>query len=227
MNDREKYALYQEAKKTGGPCAICGWRDGDGVRTCFYSSELGIVSHQNSERGTMMSMDESQRNLYTRRSVYAYIDAECKEKQIALVARDHAEYEEKYRRTHTDGSAPTRESDGTPIPYDAWVARYRASQEAKPLATDPQYAGWIQEYSWVPIERASSGPIPSEFLGPIKQREPGDFFFTLMTAYMMFLYEPHSCGKGHAYDYAPYHIKCTGCSTEIKLWEHGVDYDVG
>ncbi len=48
MNDQEKYALYQDAQKRGGPCPICNWKDGDGVRTCFYSKEVGIVTHQNS-----------------------------------------------------------------------------------------------------------------------------------------------------------------------------------
>ena len=222
MNDQEKYALYQEAKRTGGPCAICNWRDGDGVRSCFYSAELGIVSHQNSERGAMASMDESQRHLYTRRSVYAYIDDECREKKIALVERDHLAYEARYRATHSPNDVPTVGDDGKPISPEDWIARYRASQEKKPLATDPQYAGWIAEMSWEPVNRTGGDTIPEELRGP--EEQPHDILYT---AYMVHLYEPHSCGKGHAYDYAPYHIKCTGCDTEIKLWEHGVDYDVG
>jgi hypothetical protein len=38
--------------------------------------------------------------------------------------------------------------------------------------------------------------------------------------------KPHECG-GFAYFAGAYHIKCNKCACEIKMWEHGIDYDVG
>lgn len=66
---RRLYKLHQQAKQTDGPCEVCGWRDGDGVRTCFYSAELGAVTHQNSEAGAEATMTPAQRSLFRLRMV--------------------------------------------------------------------------------------------------------------------------------------------------------------
>lgn len=55
-----KYDIYRAAQDTGGPCPICNWRDGDGVRTCFYDSEYGVVKHQNSMAAAKRTMSEVQ-----------------------------------------------------------------------------------------------------------------------------------------------------------------------
>jgi|SRR5579862_131681 len=224
MNDHEKYALSRQAQKDGGPCPICDWEDGDGVRTCFYSSEVGIVTHQNSEKGIMAEMTPAQRHLYQLRQELVYISEEMREKAIELAAYDHHNYVERML-TQNPNRYPTQDEHGNPISEEAWIARNRARQEEKPLATDPQYYGWLQEYWWVPVERPGSGPIPLELRGPTKGT--GTWDDILFTAYMTHIYEPHSCGKGHQYQKEPYHLACTGCRTEIKLWEHGVDYDMG
>ena len=91
-------------------CPVCGWKDGDGVTTCFYSPELGAVTHQNSDEAAAASMTAEQRSLF-------------------------------------------------------------------------------EAYSAPGLKR-------------------------------------HTCG-GMPHLEAPYHIACTGCGVEVKLWEHGVDYDVG
>lgn len=51
-NFRAAYDQSRAAQAAGGPCPICGWKNGDGVRVCFcfYNNEIGAVSHQNSER---------------------------------------------------------------------------------------------------------------------------------------------------------------------------------
>ena len=43
------------------------------------------------------------------------------------------------------------------------------------------------------------------------------------------LQKPHGyCGCNGVGKYAnPYHVKCTKCDTEVRLWEWGVDYDIG
>lgn len=224
MNDHEKYALSRQAQKDGGPCPICAWRDGDGVGTCFYSPVFGIVTHQNSEKGVMATMSPTQRHLYHLRQFLAYISEEVREKELALVARDHHEYVLRMEREHPD-RPPTLDEHGNPISEEEWIARYRAQQEEKPLATDPRYATWFVEPWWRPVERQGSGPIPEELRGPIKGS--GGYLDSVFTAYMVHLYEPHSCGRGHQYQKEPYWLACTGCTVEIKLWEHGVDYDMG
>ena len=217
--DREKYAIYKKAQKDGTPCPICNWQDGDGVRTCFYSSELGIVTHQNTEKGVMASMNEAQRHLYRLDQTLAYISEEYRERHIQHIARNHHAYVERMLKQNPD-RYPVRDTNDNPISEEAWVARYRAGREKEPLATDPQYTGWIQEPWWQHI-RAEDYPPPE--LRGIEQESSSVRF----VAWMTHLYEPHSCGKGHKYQKAPYHFACTGCSTEIKLWEHGVDYDIG
>jgi len=110
-DDSVRFHQSREAQRTGGPCPVCGWEDGDGVKTCFTSQELGPVTHQNSDKAATASMTAEQRSLF-------------------------------------------------------------------------------EAYSAPGVSRA------------------------------------HTCG-GMPFLRSPYHIACTGCSVEVKLWEHGVDYDVG
>jgi hypothetical protein len=222
MNDQEKYALYKQAKQTGGPCQVCNWHDGDGVRTCFYSSELGVVTHQNSEKGIMAGMTDSQKHLYQLRQKLVYINAELREKKLQLAAYDHHLYLEHMLAIAPD-RYPVHDEYGNPLMPEEKNARYRASQMQEPLATDPAFSGWYQAHWWIPIERQGYyGSIPEELRGLIQHSKWGD-----STAYMTHVYEPHCCGKGHKTEPEPYVIACTGCETEIKLWEHGVDYDMG
>ena len=41
------YQLHLESMSNGGPCPICGWCEGDGVKYCFTDSLMGRVMHQN------------------------------------------------------------------------------------------------------------------------------------------------------------------------------------
>jgi len=43
---------------------------------------------------------------------------------------------------------------------------------------------------------------------------------------LIWVQKPHDCG-GYGYFFRPYHIKCSKCDAEVRLWEWGVDYDVG
>lgn len=216
MTEQEKWEASRAAQKAGGPCPICNWKDGDGTRTCFYSSQVGIVKHENNESGVLASMNEAQRHLYLTDQVLAYISEDFREKRIAWVDRQHRKAAEKHRALYPD--RPFSVSlDGKIMSEDAWIARYRQEEEQSPLASDPRYAGWIAEPWW-----SHEHDQPPEYEGLVK--EDGNIRFT---AYMVHLYEPHSCGKGHKYFIAPYHFGCTGCSVELRMWEHGVDYDIG
>ncbi len=229
MDDSEKYALSRAAQKSGGPCPLCNWQDGDGVRTCFYSHELGMVTHQNSDKGVMASMTPEQQHLYQLRQELVYISPELRELSIQQVAWDHHLYVEAMLKQRPD-CYPVQDEEGNPMGEEAWVARYRTRAETeKPCATDPQYAGWLQEYWWIPVERQGYyGTIPEALRGPVKESTlPISGRPFLSTAYKTHVYEPHCCGKGRQYQKEPYVLACTGCATEIKLWEHGVDYDMG
>jgi len=43
---------------------------------------------------------------------------------------------------------------------------------------------------------------------------------------LVWVQKPHLCGGFGKY-IGPYHIGCTKCDEELKLWEHGIDYDLG
>lgn len=189
---RRLYDLYQKAKQTGGPCQVCGWRDGDGVKTCFYSVDLGAVTHQNSETGAEATMSPMQRSLFKLRMIAAFASEAHRERCIADVAARHRE---QHRAHDAAGYAYPfcRDPDGREVSDDEWIANYAASQARTPIATEEPYASWI----W----RASD-------------------------AYRVICYEPHECGGTREF-LGPYHFGCTGCDTEVMLWEHGIDYDVG
>lgn len=192
MTRDERYDLYRQAKQTGGPCAVCGWRDGDGVRTCFYSSELGTVTHQNSEAGAALTMTPAQRSLFGLRMVTAFASEAHRAQCIADVAAKHRA---KHQAHDAAGNAYPFcvDPDGREVPDDEWIANYAASQAKLPIASEEPYASWV----W----RACD-------------------------SYRVICCEPHECGGIQEF-LGPYHFGCSGCETEVRLWEHGIDYDIG
>ena len=176
----ERFKLSRQAQKAGGPCPVCGWKDGDGVTTCFYSADLGAVTHQNTDAGAEATMTPAQRSLYELRIVHAFASIEAREAHIAQTA------EERQRRGNF---AP----GWTEADEAAWLVDYRAQMEKKPLATAEPYCGWVQRpWQWL-----------------IECREP------------------HADCGGVQVFVGPYHFACSKCDTEVKLWEHGIDYDIG
>lgn len=180
MTRDNRFALSRQAQKTGGPCPVCGWKDGDGAQDCFYSAELGAVTHQNSDAGAEATMTPAQRSLYKLRMVIGFASAEARDAHIAHVAEE--------RRTK-GRFAP----DWTEEKEAAFLAQYRAEKERAPLATDEPYSGWVQR----------------PWLDCIEFREP------------------HAGCGGTQVFVGPYHFACTNCDTEVRLWEHGIDYDIG
>ena len=190
----DAYEKYKEARRTGGPCEVCGWRDGDGVKACFYSPDLGAVTHQNTEAGAMLSMTEEQRSLFRLRQKLLYIDADLREKSIRWVAHQRGE------------------------PLDSeFMVDYRKQQETPPLADEPLYRDWVRGEWWVPAK-----DIPEHLRGPVRQSKYG-----IKTSYMVHVYEPHPDCGGIQVFVGPYHFMCSKCGAEVRLWEHGVDYDIG
>jgi len=86
--DSMRVRQSMEAQRTGGPCPICGWKDGDGAKVCFYwvmlikprrrgggkggngakacfySQTLGAVIHQDSDKAAADSTTAGQRSLF-------------------------------------------------------------------------------------------------------------------------------------------------------------------
>jgi len=162
-----RYTLHLQARRTG-KCAVCGWKDGDGVQVCFYSETLGTVTHQNSEDAVLATMTPAQQSLYQLRQRLLYADAASREQALQALAASRPDDHE-------------------------FLADYRRRAEAEPLATDEPYCNWIQE-PW------RHGKVHC--------------------------YEPHECGGKQVF-VEPYHFACSGCDTHVRLWEHGVDYDLG
>ena len=216
---RRWYDLHRVAQKNGGPCEVCGWRDGDGAKLCFYSSELGEVLHSNTMRAAMESMTPEQASLVNLRSALLYINADLRERHIQQVAWHHRRKEALWIAQYPDRPYTTR-PDGTPWPADEWIAEYRAKQERNPLATDDPYSGWIHEHWWLSIDSATYVDTPIALRGVLS--EEGQFM-----AYQTHCNEPHPGCGGKKVGVGPYHLRCSRCGVEVRLWEHGIDYDIG
>ena len=199
MNDHEKYAVHKQAQENGGPCPICNWKDGDGVRTCFYSQELGIVTHQNSQQAIEASMTEEQRSLL--RS-YNSLHTEFEH------SGDHA------------SCVQSKSHDGSLIAGGYVVPHNCGGQFVQQLRPNEHH-----QLPWVCTRCGETTTVthPRELFWPHKH-VAGDHSTCVRAG--DFYQFPHTCG-GIGEFAGPYHIFCTGCDTEVKLWEHGVDYDLG
>ena len=211
------YQQHKEAQRTGGPCEVCGWKDGDGVKVCFYSPELGAVTHQNTDAGAMATMTPEQRGLYQLRHALLYIDADLREKAIGRVAWQTAQRRARWERDNPDEPFKT-DADGRPVSDGEFLTKYREEQEALPLATSEPYSGWVLWPWWIPAD-----DTPEDLLGQTMTRGNGKLY----TAYRVHCGEPHPGCGGVQIHLGPYHIGCSKCGTEVKLWEHGIDYDIG
>jgi hypothetical protein len=213
---QQAYERFRAAKASGH-CEECGWKDGDGVTTCFYSSIIGAVTHEDSPAAVAARMTESQRSL-----MESY--------ESRLVYWD----EESERLRHQADAA--RYHNGDP----AYVMR-RMAEPCQGLRGEefPRYAHQSPEYSshatwWIPARLEERQFWPSRFrpAGTLVRYTDGGKHYEYTTAedqisYMVHVHKPHSCGKGHGKFISPYHFGCTGCGEEVKLWEFGVDPDCG
>lgn len=80
---------------------------------------------------------------------------------------------------------------------------YRQEKERLPVATDPKYAGWQSSPRW---EDSSTYPPDCRLLVNGEQ-----------VAVFTDLQEPHTCGKGFAYQVGERQYACTGCDTTLTL----------
>lgn len=189
----DKYAQYKAAQEAGGPCPICGWREGDGVQLCYYSHELGNVGHQNNQPAGLTAEQQGLYELFESRpnGELVYIDVQSRERKIAEVAADNRARHERHNEY--------------------------ARQHGRKLESDSELEEWIENYSDRERSQLTLAEATARY-GSLCS-EPG-------LKHMVHIFRPHKCG-GHVKGKGPYHIACTGCDVEIKLWEHGIDYDIG
>ena len=174
-----------------GACSLCGWREGDGVRECYYDERLGSVQHGNRYPTGLT------------------------EEQAAL----YGAYEHPL-------SGTLHYLSGEHRAQDIQEARERREQRFVESVAD------AQRFGWPPPDR-------EQYEGSLEAMAERMLQYPLLSAvelqvltvphgeHQVYVFPPHpGCGGRPRY-LAPYYIGCTGCSVEIKLWEHGIDYDVG
>jgi hypothetical protein len=203
---RAAYDRFLRSQKSGA-CEECGWKDGDGVKTCFYSSAIGTVTHEDSPQAVRARMSESQRSLLDSYDSYLLLpwDAESEILDLRAAAAGRADEDGgeawiEFCLTRTPNLRPA--NFGKTVPH-----RYAV-----------EYDGWLTEPWWIPSQLR-----PPEFWPSRRRRwDLKDWI-----SYEAGVYRPHSCGQGHGQHRAAYHVYCTGCLEEVKLWEFGVDPDCG
>lgn len=214
----EWYKISRQANETG-TCELCGWQDGDGIKTCFYSSTLGAVTHQNSIEGATRTMTPEQASLVGLRSKLLYISAEAREKFLSLQWLRTVEREKEHR---LKSPQPFIMRDGQEIPIEQAHEEYCAKQRQGPTAEDYPYRAWVQNEWWIIGTGTGYDNTPPDLVARSMTDKYGTWY-----AWMVHCKEPHpNCG-GIQVDVAPYHLRCSKCGVEVRLWEHGIDYDIG
>lgn len=191
------WKMSQDAERSGKPCPICGWQDGDGLQSCFYSKDLGAVPHENSDASAAKSMTPAQRSLFLEAGKmhddleHSGDHSPC---QPAVGPEGHSIGSGLYRFPHgCGGQFVQHHSKG-------WSCN-RCGQVVVP--NDPKVRGMTWSHKHVAVDHRRC----------VKHR-----------GYWVI---PHpNCG-GLVMSLGPYHIKCDKCGVEVRMWEHGIDYDVG
>ena len=117
--------------------------------------------------------------------------------------------------------------------YDSYKSQVLKAVDIEEMRDRPE----LQEYWWVTDPKRKSleeylagGYIIQERTAPSTPSESmnawGKWVKTKTTYDLRKLHNYKGC-KGHGTLYSPYHVECTGCHTEIRFWEWGVDYDLG
>ncbi len=202
----DKYDNFQQGQKLGH-CLQCGWKDGDGVKECYYDSNVGSVTHQNSPQSVRAQMSPSQRSLYdsynSMKSVYS------SEAALQFALRKAIErLEDKINNPR----AILAFSDERKI---VLAAQLKTTDRILKYGLDPKAPGGV--YFLPDQDETTLDAALKE--GYVKVREGIGDHVTVQF--------PHEVCGGVGVFFGPYHIGCSKCAEEIKLWEFGVDYDVG
>ena len=86
MTRDNRFALLTPGAENGGPCPVCGWKDGDGAQDCFIR-RIGAVTHQNSDAGAEATMTPAQVAVQAAHGDW-FASAEARDAHIAHVAEE-------------------------------------------------------------------------------------------------------------------------------------------
>lgn len=200
-NEKIIREIHFDAKKTGY-CKVCGWHDGDGVQTCYYDSEMGAMHHENSMESFFSKLTESQKILYEsyhsfKSKVYDKISENKMRKRISKLIK-------------LDGKE------------NSWVVGncYYSLDNFK-TKTEAVEA-WLEDRKGLSKLLGNGYIVLRKYVQKETKGSLGEGLF--ITSYA--IQKPHTCG-GFGRFAGPYHIECSGCNEEIKMWEYGIDYDIG
>jgi hypothetical protein len=199
-SDQEKFAISRRAQKSGGPCPLCQWKDGDGVKVCFYSHELGEVSHENSEAAVEASMTPSQRSLYQSYNSMHDNFEHMHDHTNCVMGSDEYGHDTGWKVPHTCGGAVQQRRNDTTGQFYWYCPGCGVTDEGNGLAVFSREMLWSHKHPAIDHSLC---------------KQDGTYWKL-----------PHSCG-GFGTFAAAYEIACTRCSERVRLWEHGVDYDIG
>lgn len=185
-NDSARYELYKRAQESGGPCPVCGWTEGDGVKPCFYGKNLGLVNHENADPKAL-----------TPPAIRAAWEAY--ENQVLAML-------------------PEILHDGMHHFTGVFAKSWGHTARDKDTTLNGSY---LVKPWWIPAEYDPDNPARQNRNGYpfVIKREDGLYFYTLQPA--------HGSCRGIVEWEGPYHPKCHTCGVEVRMWEYGVDYDVG
>lgn len=205
LEEDEKWKLHKQAEKSGF-CPLCGWKDGNGTKVCFYSKELGAVTHSNSRKWVMSQMTESQRSLV---ESYESYESGVMDEEICDLVKKHLT-----KQVIVNVDMEKRWQIGLCV-YD--FNRYKTPEE-------------VAE-AWIGDRRSLERYLSQGYQIVEAKREKcekGTVFEGLgrENIYVYAVQKPHICG-GFGKFAGPYHFFCPKCKEEVKLWEFGVDYDIG
>lgn len=202
------------------PCPHCGWREGEGVKACRYTPELGQVTHGNEHP---VGLSPEQQELYelwllgqgsNHVGGPAWISVAERERAISETLRQRAEY-------HAQVRANPRISDAEKAQFDggepAWIESYSAQQRAKPLL-----AAFGEG---IPITAPTRGGGPGFAPEGTHDNLGSPWIAEPFSSGMVYVWRRHKCG-GHASNVG-YRILCTGCELTFRLGDYGVDEDYG
>jgi hypothetical protein len=221
MNDLEKYAFYKQARETGGPCEICGWKDGDGTRACFYGKELGTVRHENSMQAVTRQMTPSQQELLRSADSLHNEFEHSADHSTCLKSLDYNGkwITGRYVLPHTCGGQFVQQLGVDPVEHVIPWKCTGCGEIVKRWQGLPNELFWGHKHvegdhgTCIQTSPASESCNASSLSS--REGHPASYRFA------------HSCGKGYGRDAAPYELYCTGCDEEVKLWEFGIDPDMG
>ena len=123
------------------PCQHCGWKEGDGIKACRYSSEFGQETHSNEHPMGLSPEQAELYQLYLESKHVAWISEAERERVIADTVAERAT---RVARNRAFGQSVLSEEEEA-AQEAAWREWWITLQQAIPLQTKFHSGQWIAE----------------------------------------------------------------------------------